>query len=260
MAPSSPHPIGLPRAEIGAFLETLDGTPPNAVTACRGWTAHEIIAHLTSGAEALANQLEAQVEGRPVPPFGSWAEREPPYQAIADGPLRRRLEQAELRMSTIFDQVLAGDPTAQFEEVGFGFPVAELVTHMRQEFAIHRWDLIGDDADGLMLLSQPEFLDHSVRMLHEPLLELGLGRDTEPAGRLDVRIRCAGSSDLLLNVRDGHGSLALADPDDTPDVIDTDAAARLLLVWGRRPSDASRVRSTLTPDLLLRVQTVLSGY
>ena len=32
--------------EVTAFLETLDGTPPDAVTACRGWTTHEIIAHL----------------------------------------------------------------------------------------------------------------------------------------------------------------------------------------------------------------------
>jgi hypothetical protein len=43
-------------------------------------------------------------------------------------------------------------------------------------------------------------------------------------------------------------------------VIETDPAARILLLWGRRPASAARVRSTLSPDGLARLQTVLAGY
>jgi hypothetical protein len=46
----------VPRHEAVAFLDTLDSVPPQAVSACRGWTTHDVVAHLTSGAEALANQ------------------------------------------------------------------------------------------------------------------------------------------------------------------------------------------------------------
>jgi hypothetical protein len=132
---------------------------------------------------------------------------------------------------------------------------------MRQEFAIHRWDLTGDDEIGLSLLSRPVLLDHSVRLLGDSLFKFGLHRDPSPHTPLSVRLRCAGEPDLVVDVRDGTGKLTLADPVDHPDrVIETDAAARLLILWGRRPSDPRRVRSTLPPDELARLQNLLVGY
>ena len=63
------------RREAEAFLDALDDVSPNAVTACAGWTAHELVAHLTSGVEAIAVQAESHLDGRPIPVFGSFAER-----------------------------------------------------------------------------------------------------------------------------------------------------------------------------------------
>jgi hypothetical protein len=48
--------------------------------------------------------------------------------------------------------------------------------------------------------------------------------------------------------------------DESAHVVETDPAARLLLLWGRRPTDAGRVRSSLAPEQLARLQTVLTGY
>jgi hypothetical protein len=246
--------------EVTAFLDTLDGTPPGAVTACRGWTTHEIIAHLTSGADAFADQVEAHLDGRPVPEFGAWDVREPPYRAMDDAVLRRRLVSAEQRMTDAFDAVLARDPAAVAPDVGWGLPIAELVTHMRQEFAIHRWDLVGDDDAGMEILGRPELIDHSVRLLGDSLLKNGLQRDPEPHKPFSVRLRCPGEPDLALDVVDGSGALSFHPVDDVPRVIETDAAARLLILWGRRPQDGRRVRSSLAPDELARLQTVLVGY
>lgn len=258
-APDSRGPL-VPRHEAEAFLEALDGTPPQAVTACVGWTAHEIVAHLTSGAEALANQVEAKLEGRTVPPFGSWEEREPPYQAMDDRLLRTAFEKAEQRMSAAFEAILQLDPEAQFDDVGFGFPVHELVTHMRQEFAIHRWDMVGDDDVSNDLLAQPELLHHSVRMLQQPLLEKGLRQDPHADQPFEIRVRTA-EDDLLLHVGGGHqGRLTLTARADSDNVILADPAARLLLLWGRRPLDASRIRSHVGAEQLLRLQTLFSGY
>jgi uncharacterized protein (TIGR03083 family) len=187
MTAGDTHTLTVPRHEAAAFLETLEGMPPQAVTACRGWTTHELVAHLTSGAEALANQVEAKLDGRTVPAFGTWDEREPPYRALDDKTLRQRCERSEQRMAVAFAEILRLDAHAQSEDVGFGFPVSELVTHMRQEFAIHRWDLIGDDDLGDQLMAQPELLEHSVRMLKEPLLERGLRNDPTPRAALCQR-------------------------------------------------------------------------
>jgi uncharacterized protein (TIGR03083 family) len=263
MGISSINDQAVPRHEAEAFLETLDSMPPQAVTACRGWTTHEVVAHLTSGAEALANQVEAKLHGQPVPPFGSWEEREPPYRALDDGVLRQRFVRAEGRMAAAFTEMLAHDSAARYDDVGFGFPVSELVNHMRQEFAIHRWDLIGDDSLGDTLMSQPELLNHSVRMLQVPLLERGRALDPAPSAPLDIRISAGGTDDLRIEVRRGETALSLVPPDGGGEAtvkVETDPAARLLLLWGRRPSDASRVRSQLEADQLFRLQTLLSGY
>lgn len=247
-------------SEADAFLETLDDTPPDAVTACRGWTTHELIAHLASGADAFAAQVEAHLDGRPVPEFGAWDVREPPYRAMDDRALRRRLVTAERRMSELFRTMLDADPAAAVPEVGWGLPVAELVTHMRQEFAIHRWDIAGEDDLGTTILGRHELIDHSVRLLGDSLLRNGLTRDPRPAEALRVRLRCADQPDLLLHVESGQGSLAFTAPDDAPNVIEMDAAARLLVLWGRQPQGPHRLRSTLSPSDLGRLQQVLVGY
>lgn len=245
--------------EAGAFFEALDAVPPDAVTACRGWTAHELIAHIASGADAFANQIEAHLAGDPVPEFGSWQVREPPYRALEAATLRRRLEIAEQRMDAAFATVLASDPAAAVPEVGWGLPVSELAKHMRQEFAVHRWDLAGDDDAGLALLGTPELIEHSVAFLGDSLLS-GARDDPAAAEPLTVRLRCAGAPDLVVRVAHGEGELSWAEPADVPDVIETDPAARLLLLWGRRPASAARVRTTLPPERLARLQTVLAGY
>ena len=42
--------------------------------------------------------------------------------------------------------------------------------------------------------------------------------------------------------------------------LETDAAARVLLLWGRRPADPGRICSSVGPAALGRLRTLLSGY
>jgi hypothetical protein len=109
-------------------------------------------------------------------------------------------------------------------------------------------------------MAQPELLSHSVRMLEEPLLERGMSMDPAPGAVLDIRISGGGTDDLRIEMGSRRAALSLV-PSGIAEVgIEADPAARLLLLWGRRPSDASRVRSRLPADQLLRLQTLLSGY
>ncbi|MEO7005820.1 MAG: hypothetical protein ABI275_08280, partial [Terrimesophilobacter sp.] len=132
--------------------------------------------------------------------------------------------------------------------------------HMRQEFALHRWDLIGDDDEGDALLGQPELLEHSVGLLDHWLLARGLERDASVSDPFHARIRCAGERDVVLTVENCVGSLSFATPLDGVDLIETDAAGRLLLIWGRQPADSRRVLSTMPADHLVRFCALLSGF
>jgi hypothetical protein len=58
---------------------------------------------------------------------------------------------------------------------------------------------------------------------------------------------------------DRSPSIGLAEPDG-PATLETDAAARVLLVWGRRPADPSRICSRVGPETLGRLRQLLSGY
>jgi len=54
-------------------------------------------------------------------------------------------------------------------------------------------------------------------------------------------------------------TVGLADPDG-PAALETDAAARVLLLWGHRPADPSRTCSRVGAETLGRVRSLLAGY
>lgn len=239
--------------EIDAFVDALAAIPPDAVTGCPGWTAHELLAHLVSGVEAIAEQAEAHLAGLPIPGHGSFAEREEGFWSIADDELRDRLVAGERRMSAALAEELSQDPQQAVAGIGWGMPIRDVVLHMRQEFAVHRWDLVGDDAAGDELLGQPELLDHSVRILADALLAPGIALD-DGAGTppWSVRVRAGDEPDLVVTVDGPSRRFELLAQAGEPADVRCDPAARLLLVWGRRPANARRVQSTLDAPALGR--------
>jgi hypothetical protein len=92
------------------FLDTVDQTPPQAVSACDGWTTHEIAAHVTGIAVEVIRHLDPYLQGDPVPPTRSFEEREAPLQALEHPALLDRLDTEEQRMRRVVDEVLKHDP------------------------------------------------------------------------------------------------------------------------------------------------------
>ena len=230
------------------------------MTACAGWTAHELVAHLVSGVEAIASQTEAHLDGRAIPEFGSFAEREAGFWGVDDDELRRRLADGEQRMTAGLHAVRAQGGDTPVPGIGWGMAIGDVELHLRQEFAVHRWDLVGDDDVGDELLARPELLDHSARILAESLLAPGRARDPRAGEPFSTRIRAAGLPDLLIAVDDTGAHLDLVDPTGEAADIECDAAARLLWLWGRRPAPARRVRTTLDASHLARLEVILSGF
>ena len=130
--------------------------------------------------------------------------------------------------------------------------------HSRSECAIHRWDMIGDDDVSQQLLSQPEITEHAVNLLGPLLLSRGCASGAAPAAPCSVRLRSTGQQDIIVRHDDG-GAVLTMEPDDGSPAIEADAAARLLLIWGRRPADTSRIRSSVSPAEMHHVRSLLAG-
>ena len=77
--------------EAEAFLDARQHTAPEVVSACEGWTAHEVTAHLAASAAEVTRHLEPYLDGQPVPRTRTFEEREPPYQALDDAALLRHV-------------------------------------------------------------------------------------------------------------------------------------------------------------------------
>ena len=245
-------------SEAQALLEALDRVPPTALTACAGWTVHEITAHLAAGADEIARLFEAYGEGLPVPATRGFEEREAPYRAMDDGALRKRLFAASARMGAAMQAVLSDDPEAIIPFTGMPFKATTFVMHSRSESAIHRWDMVGDDDVSWDLLSRPEMTDHAVSMLAPLLFSRGCGVGSAPSGAFATRIRADGQPDIAIRHDDAGASLSLVPGDGSP-AIETDAAARLLFIWGRRPGDPSRIKSMLSANDRRAVEALLAG-
>ena len=245
--------------ETQALLEALDRLSPNALTACAGWTVHEITAHVAAGADEIARLFEAYGEGLPVPETRGFEEREAPYRAMDDAALRKHLFTASMRMGSAMSAVFSREPEAIIPFTGQQMSAANFAMHSRSECAIHRWDMVGDDEVSWKLLSQPEITSHAVNVLAPMLFSRGCGASAAPAGGFAARIRAAGHDDLVVR-RDASGASLKLEADDGSPAIEADVAARLLFIWGRRPGDPSRIRSTLAPEDRVRLQSLLAGF
>jgi hypothetical protein len=247
--------------EAVAFIDTIDQAAPQAVSACDGWTTHEIAAHVTGIAVEVIRHLDPYLQGDPVPETRSFEEREAPLQATDHQALLERLDAEETRMRRAVDDVLDREPGAVIPWTGRRMAVAKFIPHLRNEHALHRWDVAGDDQTSAELLGDIDLLDHSVGELGVILLHAGRQHDPDPDADFHVRLRTAGQPDLRVVVEDGQAHLAWAeDGTDREPVVELDAGARQLFIWGRRPDHRDRLRSHLSQPKLARLQALLSGY
>ena len=246
--------------EAEAFLDALQHTAPSSVTACDGWTTHEVTAHLAGACAEITRHLDPYLHGDPVPETRGFEVREAPFRALDNAELRRRLVVEEQRTRAIIDQVLAREPDAVIPWTGRQMVVAKFLPHMRNEFAVHRWDFAGDGEIGPDLLAQPELTEHAVTVLGRLLVAAGAKKDPDPGTDFAVRLRAEGARDVRVMVERGQAGLELVDEDGDEPYADLDAAARTLVIWGRRPDQRGRFRSHMPADQLARLQALLSGY
>jgi uncharacterized protein (TIGR03083 family) len=226
--------------EVGEFITTLWSTPATRLTNCRGWTAHELVAHLAAGAAEEADLIEAHLAHAPQRPTRPHDERELPYRTLADGELRERLVTNAGSLASALDQ-LAMEPS-QVLFTGRAMSAADFAMHSRSECTIHRWDLVGRDDIGWQMLGQPALTKHALTVLTSmstlPEAPANRIRGHRGEGPTRLVLRSEPHDDVVLSLQDGALALTLEPMADTPPDVELDPAARLLLLWGRREPSA----------------------
>lgn len=203
--------------ESQALMATLDEMPPTSPTACAGWSAHDIAAHLAAGSKEIADLIENKLAGRPERPTRGFAEREAPFAALSSSELRKAMA-AEGGRKQAASQALAETDEPSFQFTGRSFNVVQLSTHSRSEAALHRWDVAGDDDISEQLLTQPDLTRHAVDVLN-----------------------------TLPSLFEAPGWRVSGDA-----IVSTDAANRLLTIRGRCSSERSLDIETdsIRPDIV----------
>ncbi|MFF5430255.1 maleylpyruvate isomerase N-terminal domain-containing protein [Streptomyces griseofuscus] len=245
--------------ELVPFARAVQARRPDDGTWCEAWTVRDVLIHQTGNAEELARVLEAFLAGTPVETRGF--DREAPYHRLSDADLWS----AFLRNCAHLTDIAAAaardlSPDTEITWTGRTVTAPFFAEHMREELILHRWDLTGDDRTAVRALDEPWMTEHSVISVGRPLLARGRAElRLAPDERLEARLRTPGTDDIVLTADGDTAGIRLAAPDG-PATIESDAATRLLLLWGRRPADPSRWHSAAGPETLRRVRTLLSGY
>lgn len=239
------------------FLDAVRRHGPDAGTWCEAWTVRDIVVHQAGNAEELARVLGAHLDGQTVA-TRNFEEREGPLRALNDADLWDALLD---RMATLNQVAVAAEAVPAHIDVawtGRTMKVPWFAEHMREELVLHSWDITGDEPDAQARLAEPWMTTHSVVAVGRPLLVKG-AKLLSPGERIEARLRADGTDDVVVAADSDQITIGLAEPDG-PATLETDAAARVLLLWGRRPANPSRIRSRAGAETLGRVRRLLSGY
>jgi hypothetical protein len=242
------------------FLDAVQRRRPDAGTWCESWTVRDIVVHQAGNAEELARVLGAHLEGEPVGTRG-FEEREGPLRALNDADLWDALHD---RMATLNEVAAAAEdvpPETDVAWTGRTMKVPWFAEHMREELILHGWDVTGDCDTGPAFqagLAELWMTTHSVFAVGAPLLAKG-AKQLGPAERIEARLRVPDIDDVVVSYNAGSTTIGICDPEG-PATLETDAAARVLLLWGRRPADPSRICSRVGPAALGQLRRLLSGY
>ncbi|MEV6118151.1 maleylpyruvate isomerase N-terminal domain-containing protein [Streptomyces sp. NPDC052109] len=245
--------------ELAPFVRAVQARRPDHGTWCEAWTVRDVLIHQTGNAEELARVLQAFLAGTPVETRGF--DREAPFRRMSDPELWAAFMNRCERLTEVAAAAAQDlSPDTEVRWTGRTVTVPFFAEHMREELILHRWDLTGDDRTAVRALDEPWMTEHSVVSVGRPLLARGsAGLDPGPDGRVEGRLRTPGTDDIVVTADAGGSSIRFAAPEG-PATIESDAATRVLLLWGRRPADPTRWHSSAGPEALRRVRSLLSGY
>lgn len=137
-------------------------TPSAAATACEGWTAHDVVAHVAAGSRELGDLIELALAGqtRPTRDFES---REAPYRAMSKLRLTVALIRHGARVTRLLIRLSRSGRTIEF--TGTTMNAAQVFRHAESELVVHRYDLVGLDRAGRRHMADPALITHAKKVV-----------------------------------------------------------------------------------------------
>jgi hypothetical protein len=167
-----------------------------------------------------------------------------PISRLSHDDLRNRLVAENKRKLIAYDALRERSSNSTISFTGTRVTVEEMETHSRSEAAFHRWDLVGDDDASNELLAQPELTAHAVKVLDRMAIlnesARAVGVRVRKAAGLPIRIvfRSPDQPDVVFLPSPGGGRFEIVDRAiDADAILRTDAASRLLALWGRKSNN-----------------------
>jgi hypothetical protein len=246
--------------EVDRVLDTLDAEPGHGLTSCPGRTTHELAAHLAGNYREITRHVDAQLAGHPLSRTRTFDEREGEFRLMDAPSLMAAIADGEEAMRRSLAALLAVDEDPVLRWTNRLVHATGFLKHTRSECAVHRWDIVGDDEVSTELLSPHELTAHLVGFLGAtPITARGIATGAGTGRPLVARVRSEPHPDLLVRVHRGEPSFSLV-PIEGDALVEGDPAARLLMLWGRRPTPFNRLRAAGPSDEVARLQWLLSGY
>jgi uncharacterized damage-inducible protein DinB len=247
----------LPDLAFEAFMETLSRCQPSALTACSDWTVHDLVVHMVSGADEILRHLKPALDQEPIPATRSFAEREAAWADVADDDLRVQLPTLVSQVNQYLDELHIREPGHVMPWSGRQMPTSRFRSHLRNEFALHRWDMTGSDDISIRLLSDPSLTAHTVRALAGPLV----ARATPMPDGWSARLRSGQQDDVVIRVTSNNGpAMTLEAQTDEQPAVQTEPDLRLLLLWNRFQPTLRNCEAPLGTEQLRKLRSVLQGY
>jgi uncharacterized protein (TIGR03083 family) len=67
---------------VSAFIAAARSVPADAPTACPGWVAHDVLAHVVAGGAEIGRLVGERIAGGADGPTTAFETREPPFRAV----------------------------------------------------------------------------------------------------------------------------------------------------------------------------------
>jgi uncharacterized damage-inducible protein DinB len=250
-------PHETPNHAFNSFADTLSQLPFSALTACSDWTVRDVAVHMVSGADEILRHLKPALDQTPIPATRSFAEREAAWADVSDANLRSQLPILVADVNQHLDDLLTRDPAHVMPWSRRQMPTAMFRSHLRNEFALHRWDMIGNDDVSRQLLSDPSLTTHTVGALAGPLL----ARAAPMPEAWSARLRSGEQPDVVIRSSTSNGlTMTLEDQTDEAPTVDADPDIRLLLLWNRFQPSVHNCVAPLGTQRLRDLRSVLAGY
>lgn len=246
--------------ETKAFFETAKSEDPDGVTRNEGRTVRFLVAHIASAFEELSRHVEGVESGELVHRTKTFEEREEPFLQLDWHELLDSFEPAYYRFSEVYERVLSRDPDQELRWTNRVVRLDGFQKHVRNESALHRWDIVGDDDLSMELLSNHSLTKHTIDFLGAiPMQARGIAMGAGSGSPILERLRTPGRPDILVGRNKEKQVLGFADP--TGDaLLEGDAAARHLFLWGRAGVPSGRLRCNGSYRQLRAVRRLLGGY